>query len=121
MQDYQKLQAWQKSHALALRTYEITANFPKSEMFGLTSQMRRAAASIPANLAEGCYRDSKGSLTQAVRIALGSAGELEYYAILATDLNLLPESARIDFAHDIREVKRVVSGFLRAIIATIEH
>ena len=89
-------------------------------MFGLTSQMRRAAASIPANLAEGCYRDSKGSLAQAVRIALGQPANRDY-AILATDLNLLPESARIDFAHDIREVKRVVSGFLRAIIATIEH
>jgi four helix bundle protein len=120
MQDYRKLQAWQKSHALVLRTYAITADFPKGEQFGLTSQMRRAAVSIPANLAEGCYRDSKRSLAQAVRIALGSAAELEYYAILAADLDLLPESSRVTFVAETVDVKRVVSGFLRAIVATID-
>ena len=119
MQDYRKLQAWQKSHTLALRTYAITANFPKSEMFGLTSQMRRAAVSIAANLAEGCYRDTKRSLAQSVRVALGSAGELEYYAILAADLKLLSESDRVLFAEETVEVKRVVSGFLRAVVATL--
>jgi four helix bundle protein len=120
MQDYRKLQAWQKSHALALRTYAVTANFPKDEMFSLTSQMRRAAVSIPANLAEGCYRDSRRSLAQAVRISLGSAAELEYYAILAADLNLLPDSSCATFAAETVDVKRVLSGFLRAIVATID-
>lgn len=74
MQDFRKLEAWQKAHAMTLRTYARTASFPKHELFGLTSQMRRAPVSIPANIADGCYRGQR-SLAQSLRIALGSAGE----------------------------------------------
>ena len=81
--------------------------------------MRRAAVSVPANLAEGCYRDTKRSLAQSVRVALGSAGELEYYAILAADLKLLSEPMQKAFAEETVDVKRVVSGFLRAVLATV--
>ena len=72
MQDFRKLHAWQKSHALVLRTYAITATFPKAELFGLTSQMRRAAVSIAANIAEGCYRDSDRSSGSIVRELLSA-------------------------------------------------
>ena len=89
-------------------------------MFGLTSQMRRAAVSIPANLAEGCYRDTKRWQAQSVRIALGSAAELEYYALLAADLKVLPAAVSADFRREIEDVKRVVSGFLKAVDETVE-
>lgn len=72
MQDFRKLEAWQKSHSMALRTYAKTATFPRAELFDLTSQMRRAAVSIPANIAEGCYR-SQRSLAHSLTVALGSA------------------------------------------------
>jgi four helix bundle protein len=115
MQDFRKLHAWQKSHALALRTYALTANFPKAELFGLTSQMRRAAVSVPANIAEGCYRDSQGVQAQSLRIALGSAGELEYYMILAADLKLISVTEAKTMMNEVSDVKRVVTGFLKAV------
>ncbi len=119
MQDFRKLEAWQKSHSIALRTYAQTANFPKAELFGLTSQMRRAAVSIPANIAEGCYRGQR-SLAQSLRIALGSVGELEYYVILAGDLKLLSESDRKLLAAEVSEVKAVTTGFMKSVNAAIE-
>jgi four helix bundle protein len=119
MQDYRKLEAWQKSHAIALRTYAVTANLPKSERFGLISQMRRAAISIPANIAEGCYRGQR-SLANSLTVALGSAGELEYFVILCGDLNLIPEAERISLAQETADVKAVVAGFLRSVKAAIE-
>ena len=119
MQDYRKLEAWQKAHSITLRTYAKTANFPKAELFGLTSQMRRAAVSIPANIAEGCYRGQR-SLAQSLRIALGSAGELEYYVILAGDLKLLSESDRKLLAAEVSEVKAVTTGFMKSVNAAIE-
>ena len=119
MQDYRKLEAWQKSHSMALHTYAKTAGFPRAELFGLTSQMRRAAASIPANIAEGCYRGQR-SLAQSLRIALGSAGELEYYVILAGDLKLLSGSDRDTLAKEISDVKAVVTGFLKSVNASLD-
>ena len=116
MQDFKKLQAWQKAHLLVLRTYAISAYFPEGERFGLTAQMRRAAVSVPANIAEGCCRGGKRSFAQFLRSALGSAGELEYYAILAGDLKFLSESAGATFAEDTTEVKRLLSGLLGAVV-----
>ena len=119
MQDYRKLDAWQKAHSIVLRTYAKTANFPKAELFGLTSQMRRAAVSIPANIAEGCYRGQR-SLAHSLTIALGSAGELEYYIILAGDLKFLYESDRKKLAEEVSEVKAVTTGFMKSVNAAIE-
>jgi four helix bundle protein len=119
MQDFRKLEAWQKSHLITLRTYAKTANFPKSELFGLTSQMRRAAASIPANIAEGCYRGQR-SLAHSLRIALGSAAELEYYVILAGDLELLSDTDRKILAKEVSDVKAVVTGLWKSVKASIE-
>jgi four helix bundle protein len=119
MQNYRNLDAWKKSHAMVLRTYARTATFPKAELFGLTSQMRRAAVSVPANIAEGCYRGER-SLAQSLRIALGSAAELEYYVILAGELRLLPECDRDTLAKEISDVKAVITGFMKSVIAAIE-
>jgi four helix bundle protein len=119
MQDYRNLEAWQKSHAIVLRTYAKTATFPKAELFGLTSQMRRAAVSVPANIAEGCYRGER-SLAQSLRIALGSAAELEYYVILAGDLKFLSDADRKIFAKEVADVKAVVTGLWKSVNASIQ-
>ena len=103
MQDYRKLEAWQKSHAMALHTYA----------------KRRASLSIPANNAEGCYRGQR-SLAHSLRIALGSASELEYYVILAGDLKLLSEAERSTMAKEISDVKAVVTGLLKSVSASLD-
>ena len=83
MKDFHKLNVWEKAHKLALSIYLLTKKFPKDELYGLTSQMRSSATSIPANIAEGCGRDSQAELTHFFTMAMGSSSELEYQLILA--------------------------------------
>ncbi len=83
MQDFKKLQVWAKSHDLTLRMYELTSQFPREEIYGLTSQIRRACASIPTNIAEGCGRKSSADFARFLQIAMGSASETEYLILLA--------------------------------------
>ncbi|MCH7802387.1 MAG: four helix bundle protein, partial [Chloroflexi bacterium] len=87
--DFKGLQVWQKSHELATRMYKATTGFPGSEIYGLTSQIRRSAVSIPSNIAEGCGRGGEVELARFFQIAMGSASELEYQLILARDLQYL--------------------------------
>jgi four helix bundle protein len=115
MQDFKDLKAWQKSHSMTLRTYAETAIFPPAELFGLTSQMRRAASSIPANIAEGCCHGGGPTFARHLRIALGSAGELEYYAILAGDLKFLSKNASTELIASAIEVKKILTGLLKAV------
>ncbi len=89
MGSFRKLRAWQASHQLALEVYKATAGFPRREDYALSAQMRRAAASIPANLAEGCGRHGDAELGRFTRIALGSATELESHLLLARELEYL--------------------------------
>ena len=86
MQDFRNLKVWEKSHRLTMAIYSITGTFPRQEMYGLTGQLRRAAASVPANIAEGCGRDTNAELARFLQIAMGSASELEYHLLLAHDL-----------------------------------
>ena len=86
MQDFRKLVVWQKSHAVTLAVYRFTKAFPADERFGLTSQMRRAASSIGANLAEGSSRGSDTDFARFVQISVGSASEMECHLMLARDL-----------------------------------
>ena len=81
MSDYRKLVVWEKAHKLVLEVYRVTMTFPKEELFGLTSQIRRASASIPANIAEGSGRGSDAEMARFLHIALGSASELEYHLL----------------------------------------
>ena len=92
MRDFQKLDFWHRSHKLALRIYKFTGSFPKEEMFGIVSQIRRSAVSIPSNIAEGCGRNSIAELKKFLAIASGSASELQYQLILCFDLGYLNES-----------------------------
>jgi four helix bundle protein len=84
VKSFRDLKVWEKSHSLALAAYDATANFPKQEMFGLVSQIRRCASSIPANIAEGCGRRGNGEFHRFLQIAMGSASALEYHLLLFT-------------------------------------
>src|SRR6266496_31998 len=98
MRNYKDLQVWAKAHSLTLEIYRTTQVFPSDERFGLTSQIRRSCASIPANLAEGCGRRSDGEMARFVQIAMGSGAELSYHLLLARDLGFLKneEHAELD-------------------------
>ena len=89
MRDFRKLIIWQRSHQLTLAVYRISKSFPKEEIFGLTSQMRRAVSSIPTNIAEGCGRTSNKDFAHFLQIAIGSATEVEYQLLLAHDINYI--------------------------------
>jgi four helix bundle protein len=121
MQDYTRLKVWQKSHALTVSMYNVTAVFPKHEIFGLTSQMRRAAFSIPANIAEGCGRAGSAELRQFLHIALGSANELEYYIVLARDLHILVPKQFQALHPRVVEIKRMLSGLIESVGQATSH
>ena len=113
MQDFKKLKVWDKAHQLTLAVYRATLCFPKEELYGLTSQIRRAAASIPANTAEGCGRSGRAELGRFLHVATGSASELEYHLLLARDLLFLGDVAYRALEGQVVEVKRMLSGFVQ--------
>lgn len=112
MRDFRKLQVWEKAHALTLAVYRATAGFPRDELYGLTSQIRRATSSIPANIAEGCGRNGENEFRHFLEIAMGSASELEYHLLLAHDLNFMNEADYSILAPQVIEVKRMLSGMI---------
>lgn len=115
MRNYQDLQVWTKAHSLTLDLYRMSRGFPREEIYGLTSQMRRAAVSIGANLAEGCGRRARGDLARFVRIALGSASELDYHLLLCRDLGFLKIE---DFGRSkerLTEVRKMLTSFLTSV------
>lgn len=95
MKSFRNLKMWEKSHQVTLSIYKVTSDFSKEEMFGLTNQMRRASASISANIAEGCVRNSDGDFCRFLSMAMGSASELEYHLILARDLGFIKKILKI--------------------------
>jgi four helix bundle protein len=109
MKDFRQLQVWEKSHQLALAIYKATKEFPKEELYGLTSQIRRASMSIPTNIAEGCGRGTDPDFARFLQIAMGSASETEYQLLLARDLDLLQ--------NDVEEVKRMLASLIITIRA----
>ena len=115
MQDFRNLKVWQKSHRLALRVYANTSAFPKSETFGLTAQTRRAAISIPANIAEGSARNGDKEFARFLYISLGSASELEYFSILIADLGLLGSAEAAKMGAAAAEIKRMLSGLIASL------
>ena len=117
MRDFRDIKVWSKSHRLALEVYELTRTFPKDERYGLTSQMRRAAASIPPNIAEGCGRGSEIDFARFLQIAAGSASELEYQLLLACDLKLLSNQKNEPLHRDVTEVKRMLHSFITTLKA----
>jgi four helix bundle protein len=117
MKNFRQLKVWQKSHESALILYRITASFPRTETYGLTLQIRRAAVSISSNLAEGCGRNGDVELARFCDIAKGSASELEYQILLAHDLNLIQSDDYEYLAQQITEIKRMLTVFVRKLRA----
>jgi len=113
MKDFKKLKVWEKSHHLALKVYGVTAKFPREELYGLTSQMRRSSISIPTNIAEGCGRNRDTELNRFFEIAMGSASELEYLVLLARDLNFLGKEECDTLMNEITEIKRMLASFIQ--------
>ena len=110
MRNYQDLLVWEKAHKLTLAVYKTILLFPKEERYGLTSQIRRASASIAANLAEGCGRRSDGELARYVQIAMGSGAELSYHFLLARDLGLVVSEEYEILNADVSEIMRMLSA-----------
>jgi four helix bundle protein len=115
MRDFKKIQVWDKAHKLTLQLYKLTASFPKEELYGLTSQIRRAASSIPGNIAEGSGRNTQVELARFIHIAGGSASELEYHLILAHDLGYIDSKIYSELDIAINEIKRMLHGFEKTV------
>lgn len=117
MRDFRELKVWEKGHQLTLAVYKATTTFPRDELYGLTSQIRRACASIPANIAEGCGRSGDAELARFFQIAMGSASELEYHLLLAHDLAFLNDSDYKHLDREVTEVKRMLTSFIQKLKA----
>lgn len=113
MKDFRDLKVWEKSHELTLLVDAATASYPDNERFGLTSQTRRAASSIGANIAEGCGRGSDADLGRFLQYAMGSASELEYHLVLARDLTFLDAATHLALSSAVIDVKRMLASFLK--------
>lgn len=117
MKDFRDLQVWNKTHQLTLRSYVVTQTFPRQEIYGLTSQIRRCAASIAANIAEGCGKRGNAEFGRFLGIAIGSASELEYHFLLAHDLDFLADQTYQELQSSTVEVKRMLAALIRKVEA----
>ena len=114
MRNFKSLEIWKKSHQFTLDVYKLTKDFfPKDELYGLTSQIRRSSASIPTNIAEGCGRKSNAELSRFLQISLGSATEAEYQLLLAKDLGYIDKVLYTTNEKNIQEIKKMLTGFLK--------
>jgi four helix bundle protein len=113
MQNYRQLAVWRKAHAVALNIHRVTGAIPRQANSGLISQIRRAALSVPANIAEGCSRATDADFAKFVQIAIGSASELEYHLHFSSDAGLLPEAEFTARHEEIVEVRRMLIGLLK--------
>ena len=117
MQDFRELKVWQKAHSLTLAVYRETRGFPREELYGLTSQLRRTAASVPANLAEGRCRPTDRDFGRFVAITLGSAAEVDYFLTLAHDLGLIKPEQFATHQREVNEIKKMLSSLHSKLVA----
>jgi len=113
--DFRKLDVWQVAHKVACEIYHATANFPKTEAYGLTAQLRRSAASISANIAEGCGRRGDAEFSRFVRISLGSATELEYHLLLSHDVGFLAATPYESLSAQVLRIQGMLAGLNRVL------
>ena len=112
MKDFRDLLVWKKAHEFTLSIYSASKSFPPDERFGLVSQIRRSAASIPTNIAEGCGKSTDADFNRFLQIAFGSATETEYHLLLARDLAILPDSLYVGLQNDLVEIKKMLSSLI---------
>jgi four helix bundle protein len=117
MKDFRDLDVWRKAHHATLDIYRATADFPKEELYGLTSQMRRSCASNPANIAEGCGRRGNGEFHRFLQIAMGSASEFEYHLLLSHDLGFIEVKRFQTLTSQVQEIKKMLASLIRRVDA----
>lgn len=115
MQDYRELLVWQRSHKLVLGLYRETQSFPAAERFGLTSQLRRAALSVPTNIAEGARRASPREYANFLNMAQGSLSEAEYLVLVSRDLGYIPASSAGKYLSESAELLRMLMGLRKKV------
>jgi len=113
MKGFRNLKVWIKSHQLTLDIYKSTQQFPKEELFGLVSQLRRASTSIPTNIAEGSGRKSEKEFIQFLSIALGSANEVDYLIELSKDLGFISQEIWTQLDQEINEIQSMLFVLIR--------
>ncbi len=121
MRNYRDLEVWEKAHKLTLQLYQRSRTFPKEEFYGLTSQLRRAAMSVGANLAEGCGRQTTPELARFVRIAMGSASELDYHLLLARDFGYLESEEHQELSQELTRVRKMLASLLSTLESDAKH
>ena len=117
MKDFRKLNVWEKAHQLTLKIYKVTEGFPREELYGLTSQIRRASVSIPTNIAEGCVRSSDADFSRFLYFALGSTSELEYQILLSMDLKFIKNELYVELNNEINEIKKMLISMIQKLNA----
>lgn len=115
MKDFRKLNVWRKAHSMTLSIYRVTRKFPRNELYGITSQMRRAAVSIPTNIAEGCGRGSDRDFARFLQMAMGSASELDYLLMLSKDLSLVDALTYQEAVSQIEEIKKMLVSLIKSV------
>ncbi len=117
MKDFRDLKVWERGHKLTLQIYKITSGFPREEIYGLTSQIRRSCSSIPTNISEGCGRSRDTELARFIEIAIGSASELEYLLLLSRDIELINEEDFTLLIAEAIEIKKMLISFFQKLKA----
>jgi four helix bundle protein len=113
MQDFKNLKVWQRAHEFALLTYRITAEFPKDEVFGLRHLKGKSATDIPAYIAEGCGKANDSDFSRSIASAVATAYRLEYYALMARDLEFIGANIYDRYVSELTEIKKMLNGFNR--------
>ena len=114
-ENFDKLLVWQRAHSLVLKIYEVTNSFPKEEIWGLTSQIRRAAVSVPSNIVEGKARGSRKDFKRFLLVARGSLEEVKYQSLLAKELKYMNEEQYEEITVMIEDVGRLLGGMIRKV------
>jgi four helix bundle protein len=115
VKDFRSLKVWEKAHEMTIAVYKETKNFPKEELYGLVSQMRRAASSIPTNIAEGCGKHSEKEFANFLQIAMGSASETEYLIFLSGELEYISKDKTQVLINQVTEIKKMLASLIKSI------
>ena len=115
LKSYKELEVWKRAMAFVTKVYGVTASFPRAEIYGLTSQMRRSAVSVPSNIAEGATRNSTKEFIRFLYVALGSASEIAVQLQIACNLKYLPEDPFVVLSEEREEISRMLSGLIRSV------
>ena len=118
MKDFKELEIWKRSHKLTVDVYRATHKFPQEEIYGLTSQIRRAVSSIPTNIAEGCGRRTNAELANFLNIASGSASEVEYEILLAKEIGYITSEQCEIWTREIGEIRSMLAAYMRTLTSS---